>query len=91
MKILVKAKVRSRNEKVEQVTQPTLGLGSSPELLVYKVSVKESPVDGKANEAIVRALAEHFHIHAYDVRIISGHTSKQKVVEINAPSRGSGE
>lgn len=83
MKILVKAKPRSRNEKVEQLTQPTLGFGTASELLVYKVSVKESPVDGKANEAIVRLLAEHFHTQAYNVRIISGHTSKQKIVEID--------
>lgn len=85
MKILVKAKARSRNEKVEQVTQPTLGFGSMPEPLVYKVSVKESPVDGKANEAIVRLLAEHFHTQTYNVRITSGHTSKQKIVEIDRP------
>lgn len=85
MKILVKAKPRSRNEKVEQLTQPTLGLGMVSELLIYKVSVKESPVDGKANEAIVRLLAGHFHTRVYNVRIISGHTSKRKIVEIDIP------
>jgi len=83
MKIIVKAKPRSRNEKVEQLTQPTLGLGTVPELLIYKVSVKESPVDGKANEAIVRLLAEHFHTQAYNVRIISGQTSRQKIIEVD--------
>jgi uncharacterized protein YggU (UPF0235/DUF167 family) len=83
MKILVKAKPRSRNEKVEQLTQPTLELGATPELLIYKVSVKESPVDGKANEAIVRLLAEHFHTQVYNVHIISGQTSKQKIVEVD--------
>lgn len=85
MKILVKAKPRSRNEKVEQLTQPTLGLGAVSELLIYKVSVKESPVDGKANEAIVRLLAEHFQTQMYNVRIISGQTSKQKIVEVDIP------
>ncbi|MDR3547688.1 MAG: DUF167 domain-containing protein [Candidatus Pacebacteria bacterium] len=83
MKIVVKAKPRSQDEKVEQLTQPTLGLGAASELLIYKVSIKESPVDGKANEAIIRLLAEHFHTKAYNVRIVSGHTSKQKVVEID--------
>lgn len=83
MKILVKAKPRAREEKVEQLTQPTLGLTATLEPLVYRVSVKESPVDGKANDAIVRALAEHFTTKPYNVRIISGHSSKQKVVEID--------
>ena len=83
MKILVKAKPRARNDKVEQVTQPSLGLGAVPELLIYKVSVTESPVDGKANEAIMRLLAEHFDTKPYNIRILSGHTSKQKIVEID--------
>lgn len=55
----------------------------SSERIVYRVSVKESPVDGKANEAIVRLLAEHFHTPAYNLRIISGRTSKDKIVEVD--------
>jgi uncharacterized protein YggU (UPF0235/DUF167 family) len=83
MKIRVTTKPRSHDEKVEQLTQPTLGLSSEPELLTYRVSVTESPVDGKANEAVVRLLAEHFHTKPYNIRIVSGHTSKRKVVEID--------
>ncbi|HEX2792279.1 MAG TPA: DUF167 domain-containing protein [Candidatus Paceibacterota bacterium] len=85
MRIRVKAKPRSRSEGVEQLTQPTLGLDTLPQLLVYKVSVKESPVDGRANEAIVRLLAKHFRIPTRAVRIISGHASTQKVVEVALP------
>ncbi len=83
MKILVKAKPNSSVEKVEQLTQPTLALSTTPEPLVYKVSVKESPVDGRANEAIIRLLAKHFNTKIYNVRIVSGHTAKQKLVEID--------
>lgn len=83
MKILIKAKPRSRIEKIEQVTQPALELGGAAPLLVYKVWVTDSPVDGKANDAIIRLLAAHFNARPYDVRIISGHTSKQKVVEVD--------
>ncbi len=82
MKILVTVKTRASKEKVEQLTQPTLGLGSIPELLKYKVSVKAPPVDGEANEAIIKVLAEHFQTKTYNIRITSGHTSNKKIVEI---------
>ena len=82
MKILVKAKPHSRNEKVEQ-ERTRQSLGATPELVIYKVFTKESPVDGKANEAIVRLLAKYFHTQIYNVRIISGQTSKQKIVEVD--------
>ena len=81
MKILVKARPRARVEKVEQLTQPSLGLGG-PEMLVYKVSVKAPPEGGAANDAIIRLLAKHFEIAPARIRIASGHTSRQKVVEI---------
>jgi uncharacterized protein YggU (UPF0235/DUF167 family) len=83
MKILVKVRSRARVDKVEQLTQPTLGLGNGErEILVYRVSVKEPPVDGKANEAIRLLLANHFSVPAYAVKIITGQTSKQKLFEI---------
>ena len=83
MRITVKAKPRAKEEKVEQLTQPSLGLeGMKAETLVYKVSVKEAPEGGSANTAIARALAKHFGIAPSRVRLLSGHTSKQKVFEI---------
>lgn len=83
MKILVKARTRARMHKVEQLTQPTLGLGDNEgEIPMYRVFVKESPVDGKANEAIRLLLAEHFDVPAYAVKIVTGLTSKQKLFEI---------
>ncbi len=56
--------------------------GKNQILPVYKVSIKEPPVDGKANEAIVRVLAEYFKVSKSSVRLVSGSTSKQKVFEI---------
>lgn len=48
----------------------------------FVVAVKEPPVQGRANAAIVRALAEHFDVALSRVRIISGYTARQKVIEI---------
>ena len=53
MRIIVKTKPCAKKESVERVEQPTLGLSDLKSGLVeYKVSVKEAPVGGKANEAI---------------------------------------
>lgn len=73
MKILVKAKTNAKIEKVEKVDKPTI---------VYKVSVKESPIDGKANEAVIKALAKYFDVAKSSVELVSGQTSKQKVFMI---------
>lgn len=69
MKINVKAKPNSHEQKVEKIDEAT-----------YSVSVKEPPVNGMANRAIVKALSEYFHTPG--VRIVSGHTSRNKIVEI---------
>ncbi len=83
MKIIVKAKTRARENKVERVSQPTLlDDGKTNGLVTYKVSVKEAPVAGKANEAIVQVLADYFNVTKSQIRLISGQTSKQKIFEI---------
>ncbi len=82
MKIIVKAKTKARENKVERISQPTLLSIGQTELVIYKVSVKEAPVAGKANEAIIRALAEYFNTSISRITLVSGQTSKQKVFEI---------
>jgi uncharacterized protein YggU (UPF0235/DUF167 family) len=82
MKIIVKAKTKAKVEKVERLTQPSLGLGEKEETVVYKVSVKEAPVDGRANEAIIKALAGYFDVSVSSISLVTGQTSKQKVFMI---------
>lgn len=83
MRIVVKAKPSAREEKVELMTQPTLNLGTTKtEPDIYKVSVKEPPVDGKANEAIIKALAKHFKTTRSNIKLISGQTSRKKIFDI---------
>lgn len=71
MKIFVKAKPNAKEEKVEMSDEQN-----------YIVSVKEPPVKGKANNAIRNALAVYFKTGTSCVRIISGHTSRNKIIEI---------
>lgn len=71
MKINVKAKPNSKEEKVEQIDENN-----------FVVSVKEPPIQGKANLAIRNALALHFKVGTSCVKIILGATSRNKVIEI---------
>ncbi len=85
MKIIVKAKTKARETKVERVEQPALEFANKnkEELVTYKVAVKEAPVSGKANEAIILALADYFNVSKSQIRLVTGQTSKQKIFEIN--------
>ena len=82
MKILVKARPGARREYVEEITEPS-GLFSKGGMRRFVVSVKEPPVDGRANEAIEKALANHFKVSRANVRIVSGKNSRQKIVEVD--------
>ena len=48
----------------------------------FEVWVKEPPIEGRANEAVERALADYFGVAKSKVNIVSGQTSRKKVVEI---------
>lgn len=78
MKLFVKAKTGQRENKV---VLPLLKLIPDREEW-YSVSVKERPVEGRANEAIMKLLAEHLKVSRSQVRLISGAISKRKVFEI---------
>jgi uncharacterized protein YggU (UPF0235/DUF167 family) len=83
MRIVVKAKASAKEEKVERLKDQTLNLpGIKIEPEVYRVWVREAPIEGQANLAIVKALAKYFGVSRSKIRLISGKTSKQKVFEI---------
>ncbi|MBI1866420.1 MAG: DUF167 domain-containing protein [Candidatus Staskawiczbacteria bacterium] len=71
MKIFVKAKPNSKEEKIEKINEQN-----------YVVFVKEPPLQGRANNAIKNALAVYFKTGSSCVKIISGHASRNKIVEI---------
>jgi len=51
-----------------------------------KVRVHAAPVDGAANDAVIAALADALGVAKRDVRIVSGETSRSKVVEVRGVS-----
>jgi uncharacterized protein (TIGR00251 family) len=75
MKIQVKVKPNSKTEEVSQ------------EWDSFTVKVKEPPKEGKANQAVIKLLAEYFGVPQTQVRILSGFRSKNKLIEV---AEGSG-
>jgi uncharacterized protein (TIGR00251 family) len=80
MKIEVKVKPGSKRE---EVVQEEHGL---------TLRVKDPPVQGRANRAVIRLLARHFGVPEGQVRILKGFTSRHKLIEIpDSPGTGSGK
>lgn len=49
----------------------------------YILRINTPPVDGKANKVIIEYLADYFNVKKYDIKIIAGEFSNNKVIEIN--------
>ena len=71
MKLTVRVKPNARMVEVTELAD-----GS------YRVSVIATPERGRANRAVVEALAEHFHVAPSHVVILAGHTARTKIVEV---------
>ena len=53
---------------------------------VWKIRLTAPPIEGKANEALIRFLAEVLDIAPSNISIVKGHGSKHKTIEIAADS-----
>ena len=71
MRLTIIAKPKKKQEKVIPISSTS-----------YAVSVQEPPIDGRANDAIIRALAKYFSLSPSQFIIVSGHTTKIKIVEV---------
>jgi uncharacterized protein len=70
MKIQVKVKPNSKTGEVSRE-------GDS-----FIVKVREPPKEGKANQAVIKLLAEHFGVSQSQVRILSGFRNRNKVIGV---------
>ena len=72
MRLFIKVKTKSKKPGVEKLDESN-----------FVVKVKEAPIEGKANEAVIKVLAENLNIASWRIKILGGSTSSNKVVEIN--------
>ena len=56
---------------------------------VLRVRVSAPPVDGAANQALLRLLARELDVPRRDVRLVSGEGARTKVVEVDGVDPGS--
>ncbi len=71
MRIFVKVKPGSKISKIEKIDESH-----------FSAFVKAPPVEGKANDELISLIADYFKVPKSRVKIASGFTSKNKVVEI---------
>jgi uncharacterized protein len=71
MRITVTVAPRARQARIEQAGDGSL-----------RVAVTAPPHQGRANEALIEALAEHFRVPRSRIRIVRGHTGRRKIVDI---------
>ncbi len=79
MRITVRARPGAKSPYVRRLEESLFGGKESREFIV---GVKEPAQGGKANRAIEKMLAGFFRVPPSRVRIVAGHTSRVKVVEI---------
>ena len=65
---------------VPRAKQPGVAPGIDGTLVI---KVREPAEDGRANDAVIAALAGHFKVKPRLVTIVHGHASRRKLVEVN--------
>ncbi len=71
MKIFVKVKTGAKEEKLIPVNEKN-----------YLASVKAEPIDGRANDDVVRLLGKYFNIPPSTIRIVHGEGAREKIIEV---------
>ena len=72
IKITVAVRTRAYSEKIEKIEEG-----------YFRISVKEAPIDGRANEAVIRILAEYMNVAPSQIEFVRGYSSKLKVFNIS--------
>ena len=48
----------------------------------YRMHITAAPVDGAANAAVIKMMAEYFDVPKSQIKIVRGETSRDKIIEI---------
>lgn len=72
MRIYIKVSPRSSKNEVVRISEGE-----------YRVKLTAPPVDGAANEALIKLLSKHFKVAKSSIDIVGGKTAKIKMVDIS--------
>ena len=72
MQIAVKVKPNSKEQKIIEEEDGSL-----------TIRLKSPPLDGKANEELIKVLSKKYNVPKSYIRIKSGASSRQKLIEID--------
>ena len=76
MKISVKVIPNAKQNEVVDDAFDLLGAR------ILKVKVNQPPEDGRANKAVIEILADYFKVKKSAIIIVTGETSRNKIIEI---------
>lgn len=71
MRIYIKVSPRSSKNEVVKISEGE-----------YRVKLMAPPVDGQANDALIKLLSQHFKISKSMISIVGGKTAKTKMVDM---------
>jgi len=71
MKISVKVIPNAKKQLIELMVDKSL-----------KVHLKVKPVEGKANEALIKILAEYYQVSMSSIEILQGEKGRDKLISI---------
>lgn len=76
LKVFVRLSPKAKREGIEGVHTDPDGTQR------LKIAVQAPPVDGKANEALIKWLSKHLHIAKSAITLVSGTTDRNKTLTI---------
>lgn len=71
MRIYVKVSPRSSKNEVTKISEGE-----------YKIKLTAAPVDGQANDMLIRILSKYFGVPKSSLTIVGGKTARTKIVDI---------
>src|ERR1041384_6660302 len=83
MRTRTRERSKPRRAKLRPVSSATTRLKlRGPPGAAWKVRVAEPPEDGRANEAVLRLLADTLDVPRSSVSLVSGHASRDKIIAL---------
>jgi len=80
--VTLSVRIQPRASKNELVLMEDGGL---------KIRLTAPPVEGAANEALIRFLAETLSVSKSQIEIVAGHTSREKIVRVRGVAESDAE